>query len=605
MLQPNSRIYLNNGIEFYEQDILFDNYIYTGDFDIALTLDYANPGFGIGLTNSEGQTLSDKEEVLLFKIGYKNVDIVYLNKDCQKTLATYSSAYAKTYTSNLKYILKKRNATFTLYVGEQKVCDFKAPSDFNTYNLVYYSNKYNIIKNINIASSIPYGWVTNMQNTNGGYIWFYRDAFEFKHCNGEAEIEQPDIYLRPGKYYLKYQIEGDCDIKPYVFSSEDERLFDEPKNILNTIDNSFKIDYPQKVSVKFEGSKGKIKKIFITTEKDNEYIRTSPDKGDKIEINGSYIRLLLDFIKEGEWLGKINDAPGYDHTSPSEYAILENGGKTYGLFDLDISQEVFYKYIYKDKILTIENLYGVKMKEIKLTSNALTIFKNVNAVIKDFKIIDIYGNDTNVIVENTIKKYAPATIYSPIIVTDEHDVPLELSSSYRVYEKNGRNYYWFTNVEREYFKPNHMIKLTNTPSSKSGTIIVYGIKKESSLNMDNILKIEKEGKDTIEYCANYYDILFEKDLRYINKTNKEIKITDVDDYKLIIVDYLKEDSYAINYRHDLNSYEIDISVEDGKETNVIYNNAAENKNGITFINEYKYVDTKAVPSENCYIVIGR
>ena len=170
MLQPNSRIYLNNGIEFYEQDILFDNYIYTGDFDIALTLDYANPGFGIGLTNSEGQTLSDKEEVLLFKIGYKNVDIVYLNKDCQKTLATYSSAYAKTYTSNLKYILKKRNATFTLYVGEQKVCDFKAPSDFNTYNLVYYSNKYNIIKNINIASSIPYGWVTNMQNTNGGYI---------------------------------------------------------------------------------------------------------------------------------------------------------------------------------------------------------------------------------------------------------------------------------------------------------------------------------------------------------------------------------------------------------------------------------------------------
>ena len=150
-----------------------------------------------------------------------------------------------------------------------------------------------------------------------------------------------------------------------------------------------------------------------------------------------------------------------------------------------------------------------------------------------------------------------------------------------------------------------MIKLTNTPSSKSGTIIVYGIKKESSLNMDNILKIEKEGKDTIEYCANYYDILFEKDLRYINKTNKEIKITDVDDYKLIIVDYLKEDSYAINYRHDLNSYEIDISVEDGKETNVIYNNAAENKNGITFINEYKYVDTKAVPSENCYIVIGR
>ena len=236
MLQPNSRINLDKGIKFYEQDILYDNYIYTGDFDIALTLDYATPGFGIGL---------------------KSVDIIYLNKDAQKTLATYNSAYAKTYTEDLKYILQKRDAIFTLYVGEQKVCDFKSPEDFNTYNIIYYSsNKDNEIKNINIASSIPYGWVTNMQNTNGGYIWFYRDAFEFKHCNGEAEIEQPDIYLNYGKYYLKYETEGDCDIIPYVFQSDDERLFDKTKNILNPIDNSFKLDYSQKISLKFEGTKG-------------------------------------------------------------------------------------------------------------------------------------------------------------------------------------------------------------------------------------------------------------------------------------------------------------------------------------------------------------
>ena len=605
MLQSNSRIYLNEGIEFYEQDILFDNYVYTGDFDIALTLDYATPGFGVGLTNSEGTTLDDKEEVLLFKIGQKSVDIIYLNRDSQKTLATYSSAYAKTYTKDLKYILKKRDALFTLYVGDQKICEFKSASEFNTYNLVYYSNKGNTIKNINIASSIPYGWVTNMQNTNGGYIWFYRDAFEFKYCNGEAEIEQPDIYLRPGKYYLKYETEGDCDIKPYVFRSEDERLLDSEKNILNKIDNSFELSYSQKVNVKFEGSKGKIKKIFITTEKDNEYHRTSPDKGDKIEVEGSLIRILLNYITEASWLGKIKNVSGSNHKDPSEYAIIENGSKTYGLFDLDISQDVYYKYEYKDNVLTIKNLYDEIIKEIKLTTSSLVIFKNINAVVKDFKVIDIYGNDTDVIVENTIKKFVPGTIYSPIIVTDENDMPLDLSSSYRFYERNGKKYYWFTNVEREYFKPNHLIRLTNQPSSKNGTIIVYGIKQNSSLNMDNILKIEKEGKDTIEFCANYYNILFEKDLRYINKTNKEIRISDLSDYKLIIVDYLKEDSYAINFRHEFNSYEVDISVEDGKETNVVYNNAAENKNGITYINEYKYVDTKTIPSENCYIVIGR
>lgn len=605
MLQPNSRINLEKGIKFYEQDILFDNYIYTGDFDIALTLDYASPGFGLGLTNSEGQSLTDKEEVLLFKLGQKCVDVIHMNKDAQKTLATYNSAYAKTYTEDLKYILQKRGAEFTLYVNNQKVCVFKAPNDFETYNLIYYSNKDNEIKNINIASSIPYGWVTNMQNTNGGYIWFYRDAFEFKYCNGEAEIEQPDIYLSYGKYYLKYETEGDCDIIPYVFLSQDERLLDERKNILNPIDNSFVIDNSQKISLKFEGTSGKIKKIRITTQKDNDYIRTSPDKGDKVEIGGSSIKLLLDLIESAEWTGKINHAPGIDHNSPVDYSILQFGSYSYGLFDLDIAQEVDYKYKYKDKKITIETMTGRVIKEYVINNNVLTVFKNVNAIIKDFVVIDIYGNNTNIVVENTIKKFAPGTVYSPIIVLNENDEPLDLSSSYRVYKKNDKDYYWFTNVEREYFNPAHLIRLSKQPSHKTGTIIAYGIKKESSLDMDNILRIPKEGLDTIDACANYYDILFEKDLRYVNKEYREIRFTDISNYKLIIVDYLKEDSYAINYRHDLNSYEIDISIEDGKETSVVYNNAAENKNGITFINEYRYVNTNAVPSEDCYIVIGR
>lgn len=140
---------------------------------------------------------------------------------------------------------------------------------------------------------------------------------------------------------------------------------------------------------------------------------------------------------------------------------------------------------------------------------------------------------------------------------------------------------------------------------KDNSIIVYGIRKESDTNFDNILRIEKEGKDTIDAFANYYDILFEKDLRYINKAYKEIRLTNINDYKYIVVDYLKEDSYAINYRHEYNSYEVDISIEEGKKNKLIYNNADEVEDGITYINEYRYVDTKTIPSEDCYIVIGR
>ena len=53
MIQSNSRVEIDNGIKFYEQDILYDDYIYTGNTDIEVTLDYVNPGFGIALINSE------------------------------------------------------------------------------------------------------------------------------------------------------------------------------------------------------------------------------------------------------------------------------------------------------------------------------------------------------------------------------------------------------------------------------------------------------------------------------------------------------------------------------------------------------------------------
>ena len=125
------------------------------------------------------------------------------------------------------------------------------------------------------------------------------------------------------------------------------------------------------------------------------------------------------------------------------------------------------------------------------------------------------------------------------------------------------------------------------------------------MDFNNILRIEKEGKDTIDAFANYYDVIFEKDLRYIDKESKELRLTDISNYKMIVVDYLKENSYTINYRHELNSYEVDISIEEGKTNKLIYNNAAENKNDITYINEYRYVNTKTTPAENCYIVIGR
>ena len=605
MLQPNSRIEIDNGIKFYEQDFLFDDYIYTGDLDITLNIEYASQGFGIALINSEGASLADKEEILLFKISHKIAEVIYKNKDSQKTLATFNSAYAKTHTEDLLFRLIKTSNKYELYVGSQKVCSFKAPCDIESYNISYYSNKDNIIKNINIASAIPYGWITNMQNTNGGYIEFSRDSFELKYCKYEAEIEQIDINLKPGKYFLKYTKSDDCDIKSYVFHSDDNRIIDEEKNILSLADNSFRLEHEQKVNLKFKGKKGKIKKIHITTLKDNDYVRTTPEKGDKVEIDGSYIKMYLDKIKTATWKGTVNFAPGADHTFPIDYAVISDGNKNYGIYDTNIAYEVDYNYKYENGSLVITKGDRI-VKTIKMSSTGvMTIFKNVNAVITDFVVIDIEGNNTNIIVENTVKKYVPGVINSPIIVTDQNNMPYDLSSSYRIYTKNNKPYYWFTNVEREYFKPSHRIKLTNTPSHKTGTLIAYGIKADSKLDMNKLLYIEKEGKDTIDACANLYDVIFEKDLKYLDKVNAEIRLNDLSDYKLIIVDYLKEDSYAINYRHEFKSYEVDISSKQEDEIKVIYDNTEQEVGDLEFINEKQYLHTGIIPANNCYIILGR
>lgn len=606
MLQPTSRIEIDNGIKFYEQDVLYDDYIYSGDLDITLTLDYSLPGFGIALISSEGLSLADKEEILLFKIGNKIAEVIYKNKDTQKTLASFNSAYAKTVTTDLIFKLSKRNNRYELHIGDQKVCNFKAPCDIQSYNLSYYSNKDNIIKNVNIAAAIPYGWITNMQNTNGGYIEFSRNGFELKYCKNEAEIEQINIALNAGRYYLKFEKSEDCDVVPYVFHSDDERLIDKDKNVLSLADNSFKLEHEQHVNLKFKGTKGKVKKIQITTLKDNDYVKTTPEFGDKIEIDGSYIKAYLEKIKTMTWKGTVNFAPGIDHTSPIDYCILSDGIKRYGLYDLDIATQVQYLYKYEDGILTIRNLNDVLIKRINMSKNAiLTIFKNVNAIMTDFVVIDVLGNNTNIIVENTVKKYVPGVVSSPIIVTDQQNIPYDLSSSYRLYFKNNKPYYWFTNVEREYFKPSHKIQLSNRPSHKTGTLIVYGVKKNSKLDMSKILQIDKEGKDTIDACANIYDILFEKDLKYLDKTNGELRIQDLSDYKMIIVDYLKEDSYCINYRHELRSYEVDISSKEDDEIKVIYDNTEKEIDGIEFINEQKYLHTGIMPVSNCYIILGR
>lgn len=605
MFKANSRIELANGIKFYEQDILYDDHIYSDSCQIEVDINYHNNGFGIVFINATSNILTTENSALLFRLNHKSLEVIYKENSLQKVLGTYSSAYAKTCTDNLKIIIRKKKNVYVVAIKDQVVCTLNSPYDINDYFIGYYSNKGNTINNINIASTIPYGWIVNMQHTNGGYIDFIRDGFELSECKGLAEVEQIEIPLNKGTYFLKYEL-VDSDIKAYVLPSYSKEIEDDKKNILNS-NGSFAMNENGRISIKFKGTRGKIKNIAVTTSKYNEYVRTSPDFENVKIIDDSYLKIMMSLVKSFEFKGCINYVPGDIHYNPNEYYIVGTEETTYGLYDLNLATGVYYIYEYSNGVLRILNLNRIPVKLIQVPEGDITFFRNLNGKITDFIITDINNSTTNITIENTIKEYVPAVIKSPIVVVDKDELPLDLSSSYRYYYKNNKKYYWFTNVEREYFKPAHSIFLEDKPIDISGSITVYGVKHNSTWDLDRLLEIQTEGFDSLNACADSYDILFEENLRYFNKETGEIRFEDVSNYKYIVVDYLKDNSYCLNYRYHLNSYEVDISVLPDTEVSMIYDNIGYSINDLRFINEIQYVNTKINPSQlgvNGYIVIG-
>ena len=73
------------------------------------------------------------------------------------------------------------------------------------------------------------------------------------------------------------------------------------------------------------------------------------------------------------------------------------------------------------------------------------------------------------------------------------------------------------------------------------------------------------------------------------------------------MDYQKRNSYAINYKYDLGAYEVDISIDDDEEADIIYDNTEKQitASGKYFISSNEYINTNITPNESCYIVIGR
>ena len=103
MIQYDSRITINGGIKFYEQDIMYDDYLYSDNIDITLTLDYANPGFGVALINNESNSIINSS-FIMFKLGNGIFEIIEKNTNNHlNVLFSTSASPAKPYTSDLLF----------------------------------------------------------------------------------------------------------------------------------------------------------------------------------------------------------------------------------------------------------------------------------------------------------------------------------------------------------------------------------------------------------------------------------------------------------------------------------------------------------------------
>lgn len=613
MLLSNCRMEKNNHIHFYEQDILLDDNTYSGDIDITLQLDYITPGIGIALIVDEGLSLNEMSETYLYKIGHNDYSLIRSMYSKNEVIDNGALINIKPYMENMIFRLRKNNNRLTLYVNGTQITSKYLPIELNNFYIGYYSNAGNILKSISIASEIPNGWVVNMDNTNGGYIKFSQNKFSITNCSDLAEIEQVNIPLKANDekknyYYLRFEkelVNNLNDIKVYVFESDDTRILSTAKNIL-TDGNKFILKKDTDISLRFEGTTGIIKNIQITNSLDDLYV---PTDNTIISEKESYMQINILDLKKIEFDGTIYNIPIKENVYDKEkYSIIEDAYKQYTVNDyaINIGKECLYNYtidLENKDLLTIKGQNEIKTFNLNINEK-ITIFKNIDGEISNLLLYKKDGTCINVLIQDTKKQYVPSKIKSPIIVTNEFEIPLNLSSSFRIIEEEGISKYIFTNIEREVFEPTNRINLTSKISSNLGTVTIYGILKNSNINENNIFTAEKNNlKSITKYCDSYitYD---ENDLYSVNKDSGTIIISDLGEdyiknkYKKIVVDYLKKDNYSINYNHDFYSYEVDIS---SNEKTIIKYDGANEKDLFANITEYKIIDSEI--KNNSYIVI--
>ena len=131
------------------------------------------------------------------------------------------------------------------------------------------------------------------------------------------------------------------------------------------------------------------------------------------------------------------------------------------------------------------------------------------------------------------------------------------------YQRADKYSYIFTNYEREIFDSSEDIFALQSVLCESGQgITVYGLQTEN-FDSEYLYRIpNKDMEESVDLCAMVYDMISPTQYT-VNTEDGTIKINKAlkDKYTMYIVDYLKRDSYSINWNSEYKQYEVDISTD--------------------------------------------
>lgn len=511
MFDKNGRVeHVDNGLRFYEQDIVMCSYIFSEKRVVVDTvLTYASAGFGIVINESSKGARTDEATTYLAKAGVDSFQVFSRRiKDTPERLYTASCSLSPDGgRHHLRFIISRTKIVLESQAGGTfvKLGEYPLMNELNSYQLGIYSSAGNTLESMTFLVDMPNNWVASTANTFGGRISFKLDGFAFENCRQDAEVEQDRISLKAGKYYLRYdtdKVNGMNDIECYVFkstpeSNKESELEDERKQLLME-NGMLLLKEPAEIDIKFKGTNGSISNIFLTDLAGGSYVRTYQEPESH---HGSAVTVDLSDAVKVDWVGIISAVPEWnDMSKDCPYCVASIGRNVLSKDRAGIELGVRYKYSYDARSGMLSIYEGVNLRnQVRLVgndeNNILSIFQSVSGVITSLTLTTKNNQTIDALISQSTKVYVPQNIKSPIIVMSDSNGPYDLSSAYREVV--------IPHKRVEVFGKNRPLELKEKIITSIHSPHVYGIPKGAKFDQ-TANTIDKVCKDAVEISgANY------------------------------------------------------------------------------------------------------